>query len=67
MISKKEHDAALRRVLRRLAIFMGGAFLMAAAFYLAMGNLQGAAGAGRGDHALRWLRPCGLRASNAAE
>ena len=46
MISKKEHDAALRRVLRRLAIFMGGAFLMAAAFYLAMGNLQGAASLG---------------------
>lgn len=42
MISKKEHDAALRR----LAIFMGGAFLMAAAFYLAMGNLQGAAALG---------------------
>ena len=46
MISKKEHDAALRRVLRRLAIFMGGAFLMAAAFYLAMGNLQCAAALG---------------------
>lgn len=46
MISKKEHDAALRRVLRRLAIFMGGAFLMAAAFYLAMGNLQGTAALG---------------------
>lgn len=43
MISKKEHDAALRRVLRRFALIFGGAFLMAAAFYLAMGQAKDAA------------------------
>ena len=37
MISKKEHDAALRRVLRRLGLGMCGVFMMAAAFYMAFG------------------------------
>ena len=37
MISKKEHDAALRRMLRRFALIFSGVFMMAASFYIAMG------------------------------
>lgn len=41
MISKKEHDAALRRVLRRFALIFSGVFMMAAAFYVATGIGRG--------------------------
>ena len=41
MISKKEHDAALRRVLRRLALILCGIFMMAMAFYVGFGMIRG--------------------------
>ena len=41
MISKKEHDAALRRVLRRLALILCGIFMMASGFYAVMGLGRG--------------------------
>lgn len=50
MISKKEHEAAFWRVMRRLALIGCGMFGMAAAFYLAFGLLPGSAG----------LAACGL-------
>lgn len=44
MISKREHDEAFWRVMRRLALIGGGMFGMAAAFYLAFGLLPAAVG-----------------------
>lgn len=41
MISKKEHDAALRRVLRRLALILCGIFMMASGFYAVLGLGRG--------------------------
>ena len=41
MITKREHDAALRRVLRRFALIFSGIFMMAATFYAMNGIGQG--------------------------
>ena len=41
MISKREWYAALRRTMKRVALILGGVFMMAAMFYTIAWNLPG--------------------------